>query len=148
MNTENEVVEIINRETKAWSEKSVELLLSIFHPDMVWVWPTDRNNFDPISWALPQGKFDYVRYHKIYTDWFSNFDLIKNERKFEKILVSKQSDGAFAVVDIDTLWRSKNGEESHWFGRTGKTYVKTSNGWKMINQVGVFNFERVYEINP
>ena len=47
---------------------------------------------------------------------------------------------AFAVVDIDTLWRSKEGEESHWFGRTGKTYVKTSNGWKMINQVGVFNF--------
>jgi ketosteroid isomerase-like protein len=140
MNTENEVVEIINRETKAWSEKSVELLLSIFHPDMVWVWPTDPKNFDPISWALPQGKFDYDRYYKIYTDWFSNFDLIKNERRTEKILVSKQGDAAFAVVDIDTLWRSKNGEESHWFGRTGKTYVKTPNGWKIVNQVGVFNF--------
>lgn len=33
---ENEIQEIIDRETKAWDEKSVELLLSIFHPDMVW----------------------------------------------------------------------------------------------------------------
>lgn len=140
MSVENEVTEIINRETNAWTEKSVEKLLSIFHPNMVWVWPTDKNNFDPISWSLPQGKFDYDRYDKIYTEWFSKFDVIKNQRTTAQIKVSKQGDGAFAVVDIDTLWRSKDGEESHWFGRTGKTYVKTADGWKMINQVGVFNF--------
>lgn len=79
-----------------------------------------------------------MRYAKIYTEWFQKFDIIKNERKIEKITVSHECDGAFAVVDTDTLWRSKNGEESHWLGRTGKTYVKLSGGWKMINQVGVF----------
>ncbi len=140
MTTELEVSELINRETKAWSDKSVDLLLSIFHPDMVWVWTSDPKNYDPISWSLPQGKFDYDRYHKIYTDWFSKFDVIRNNRKTVKILTSKQADGAFAVVDIDTLWRSKTGEESHWVGRTGKTYVKTSGGWKLINQVGVFTY--------
>lgn len=139
MNTE-QITEIIDRETTAWSEKSVEKLLSIFHPDMVWVWPTDPKNFDPISWSLPQGKFDYDRYHKIYTEWFYKFDLIKNQRNTVQIKVSQQGDGAFAVVDVDTLWRSKTGEESHWLGRTGKTYVKMPTGWKMINQVGVFSF--------
>jgi ketosteroid isomerase-like protein len=140
MDTENEIKEIINRETRAWSEKNLQLLLSVFHPDMVWVWPTDRKNYNPISWNLPQGKFDELRYTKIYTEWFDKFELIKNERKTEKISISTEGDGAFAVVDIDTLWRAKDGEESHWFGRTGKTYVKTPKGWKMINQVGVFNF--------
>lgn len=139
MPIENEIKEIIDRETKAWSERSTELLLSIFHPDMVWVWPTDSKNLDPTSWDLPQGKFDYGRYFKIYTAWFLKFDLIKNERKTQNISISTEGDAAFAVVDTDTLWRSKSGEESHWLGRTGKTYVKTPEGWKMINQVGVFD---------
>ncbi len=49
------VQDVVDRETRAWSEKSTDLLLSIFHPDMVWVWPTDPHNVDPISWSLPQG---------------------------------------------------------------------------------------------
>jgi hypothetical protein len=36
---QTEIQEIIDRETKAWNEKSDELLLTVFHPDMVWVWP-------------------------------------------------------------------------------------------------------------
>ncbi len=140
MMAKNEVREVIDRETRAWTEKSTDLLLSIFHPDMVWVWPTDTKNYDPLSWNMPQGKFDHDKYLKIYSDWFSKFEIVKNERITRKITMTTENDGAFAVVDIDTLWRSKDGEESHWFGRTGKTYVKTSNGWKMINQVGVFNF--------
>ena len=143
MTTENEISEMIDRETKAWNEKSVELLLSIFHPDMVWVWPSDGKDLDPLTWVLPQGKFDYQRYHQLYIDWFSKFELIKNVRKTQKILVSEQKDAAFATVDTDTLWRSKNGEESNWHGRTGKTYVKTASGWKMINQVGVFDFSAI-----
>jgi ketosteroid isomerase-like protein len=140
MSIENEIKEIVNRETKAWSDKNIQLLMSIFHPDMVWVWPTDSKNLDPVSWALPQGKFDEVRYSKIYSSWFNNFEIIRNDRRTVKILISGEGDGAFAVVDIDTLWRSKEGQESHWFGRTGKTYAKTPMGWKMINQVGVFDF--------
>lgn len=38
-NAESEIEEIIDRETRAWDTKDVDLLLSIFHTDMVWVWP-------------------------------------------------------------------------------------------------------------
>lgn len=140
MTIEQEIHEIIHRETQAWDNKSVEQLLSIFHSDMLWVWPTDSMNLDPISWELPQGRFNYAKYSKIYSEWFKKFDLIRNVRKIEKITMSSECDAAFAVVDVDTLWRSKTGEESHWQGRTGKSYVKMPNGWKMINQVGVFKF--------
>lgn len=139
--TENQIQEIIDRETQAWNEKSVELLLSIFHHDMVWVWPTDKNKHDPMTWTSMLGKYNTERWELVYSDWFTEYELIKNNRKTQKIFVSKQGDGAFAVVDIDTLWRSKTGEESHWLGRTCKTYTLTINGWKMISQVGVLNYE-------
>ncbi len=139
--TEKTIHEIINRETKAWDEKSVELLLSIFHPDMVWVWPTDAKNIDPMSWATMMGKFNYERWSKSYQDWFSTYELIYNNRITQKIVVTKELDGAFAIVDVDTLWKAKNGEVSHWKGRTCKTYVLTSyDEWKMIAQVGVLEF--------
>lgn len=137
---EQEIQEIIDRETTAWNEQSVELLLSIFHPDMVWVWPTDPQSHDPLTWTSVLGKFDYKRWTNIYTDWFSNYQLIKNNRQTQKVFVTQQGDGAFAVVDVDTLWKSVSGEESHWLGRTCKTYVKTESGWKMISQVGVLDY--------
>lgn len=138
---ENEAIqEIIDRESKAWNDKSIELLLSIFHPEMVWVWPTDAKNHDPTSWTSILGKFDRVRWSASYQEWFAKFELIKNVRQTKKIFVTKQGDGAFAVVDVDTLWRSSDGEESHWLGRTCKTYSKTSDGWKMISQVGVLDY--------
>jgi hypothetical protein len=31
-----EIEEIVNRETRAWDTQDVDLMLSIFHPDMVW----------------------------------------------------------------------------------------------------------------
>jgi hypothetical protein len=33
--TRKEIKEIVNRETRAWDTKDVELLMTIFHPDMV-----------------------------------------------------------------------------------------------------------------
>lgn len=137
---EKQIQEIIDRETLAWDRKSVELLLSIFHPDMVWVWPTDPRKHDPMTWTSMQGKFDYDRWRKVYEDWFSKFELIHNRRITQKLFVTKEGDGAFAVVDVDSLWRSASGEESHWFGRTCKTFVKTFDGWKMIAQVGVLDY--------
>lgn len=137
-----EIQEIVDRETRAWNEKSVELLLSVFHPEMVWVWPTDPKNHDPVSWTSMLGKFDQTRWTEAYKDWFSTFRPIRNERKTQKIFVTQQGDGAFAVVDVDTLWRSSTGEESHWLGRTCKTYVKTSQGWKMIAQTGVLDYSK------
>ncbi len=86
------------------------------------------------------GRFDHTRWSNVYSKWFNDFNLIRNERKTQKIFVTKQGDGAFAVVDVDTLWRSAEGEESHWLGRTCKTYVKTPQGWKMIAQTGVLDY--------
>jgi len=138
-----EIQEIVDRETRAWNKKSVELLLSVFHPDMVWVWPTDSQKHDPMTWTSMLGKFDHQRWASVYEKWFAEFDLIKNNRQTQKIFVTKEGDGAFAVVDVDTLWRSKTGEESHWLGRTCKTYVLTSDGWKMTAQVGVLDYSVV-----
>lgn len=139
-NLEVEIQEIVDRETEAWNKRSVELLLSIFHPDMVWVWPTSNKEHDPLTWTSMLGKFDSHRWTSVYQDWFSTFSIEKNVREIKKIFVSKQGDGAFAVVDVDTLWRSPSGEVSHWQGRTCKTYVKTSDGWKMIAQTGVLDY--------
>lgn len=136
---ESEVQEIIDRETEAWNSKSVSLLLSVFHTDMVWVWPTDNKNMDPMSWTCDMGKFDFNRWSESYKKWFLQYELIHNVRQTKKIVVSSQNDGAFAVVDVDTLWRDDTGQESHWKGRTAKTYVKTGAGWKMIAQVGVLD---------
>ncbi|MEI6517532.1 MAG: hypothetical protein WCN89_02455, partial [bacterium] len=86
------------------------------------------------------GKFNKERWTKVYCDWFTTFKLIKNIRKTQKVFITKEGDGAFAVVDVDTLWRSESGEESHWLGRTCKTYVNTAEGWKMISQVGVLDY--------
>jgi len=139
-NIEIEIQEIIDRETSAWDQQSVDLLLSIFHSDMVWVWPTDNHQHDPMTWTSMLGKFNKERWAKVYGDWFSTFKLIKNIRKTQKVFITKEGDGAFAVVDVDTLWKSESGEVSHWLGRTCKTYVKTIEGWKMISQVGVLDY--------
>jgi hypothetical protein len=40
---EEEIVEIVNRETRAWDTKDIKLLMTIFHPDMVWPWSTRRS---------------------------------------------------------------------------------------------------------
>jgi ketosteroid isomerase-like protein len=138
-NLEEEIQEIIDRETRAWNEKNVELLLSIFHPDMVWVWPTSSESHDPMSWTSFLGKFNYDRWSKVYHDWFADYELIHNLRSTQKIFVTKQGDGAFAVVDVNTLWKNDH-DQSHWIGRTCKTYSKTEAGWKMISQVGVLNY--------
>ena len=49
-------------------------------------------------------------------------------------------DGAFAVVDIDTLWIDKQGNKNQWEGRTCKLNTKVNNEWKMIAQTGVLKY--------
>ena len=137
-----DIEEIINRETRAWDKQDIELLLSIFHSDMVWVWPKNSDSHNPVDWETPQGKFNYERWTSIYSDMFANFTLEQNNRKTIKIVETQEKDGGFAVVDIDTIWKNKTtGELMQWRGRTCKTYVKTSNGYKMIAQTGVLSYE-------
>ena len=48
---------------------------------------------------------------------------------------------AFAVVDVETLWRHKETKvEMHWEGRTLKGYTKTADGWKLIMHAGVLDY--------
>jgi ketosteroid isomerase-like protein len=134
------IQEIIDRETKAWDTQDVELLLSIFHPDMVWPWPPTSDDHDPMNWLLVLGKFDYPRWERFYQQFFQENKLVYNKREIKKIVVSEQGDGAFAVVDIDTLWVNKNGRDDHWFGRVCKVYAKVKGEWKLTMHTGVLTY--------
>lgn len=135
-----EIQEIVDRETHAWDTQDVELLLSVFHPDMVWPWPPDPSAHDPIDWVLMWGRYDRERWRNGWQDLFDTHELIHNRRATKRIVVSEEGDGAFAVVDIDTLWRSKQAAENHWIGRTCKIYTLIGEEWKMIAQTGVLEY--------
>jgi ketosteroid isomerase-like protein len=139
-NIESEIEEIVNRETKAWDTQDVELLISILHPDMVWPWPRTAQSHDPMDWVMEIGRYDYDRWSKGWQDLFDTHKLIHNKREIKKIDISKEGDGAFAVVDIDTLWRDSNGNDNHWKGRVCKVYTKIEDGWKLIMHTGVLQY--------
>ncbi len=104
-----QIEEIVNRETRAWDTQDVDLLMTVFHPDMVWPWPRTPHSHDPLE-------------------------------EIKKIEIAKEGDGAFAVVDIDTLWIDRNDRENHWKGRTCKVYSKIGDEWKMTMQTGVLDY--------
>ncbi|MHA2038528.1 MAG: hypothetical protein ACW98X_19005 [Promethearchaeota archaeon] len=135
-----EIIEIVNRETKAWDTQDIDLLMTIFHPDMVWPWPRTPQSHDPIDWVLEWGRYNYDRWSKGWLNLFSTHRLAHNKREIRKIELSKEEDGAFAVVDIDTLWIDSNENKNHWKGRVCKVYTKVENEWKMIMQTGVLQY--------
>ena len=47
-----EIQEMVDRESRAYQTYDVELMMSIFHPDMVWVWPPNSRAYDPMEWVL------------------------------------------------------------------------------------------------
>ncbi|MFW9783746.1 MAG: hypothetical protein ACFFFB_15785 [Candidatus Heimdallarchaeota archaeon] len=132
-----EVEEIIDRETRAWDTKDVELLLTVFHHDMVWPWPKTPQSHDPMDWVLEWGRFNYNRWKKGWQELFDTHQLVHNKRIIKKIEISKEGDGAFAVLDIDTLWIDDSRNENHWKGRVCKVYSKVEKEWKMIMHTGV-----------
>ena len=138
------VREVIDRETRAWDTQDVELLRSIFHPDMVWAWPRSYTAVNPIEWQLVMGRFSADRWRRRYEELFSRYELAHNRRSIVKIELSAEADGALAVVDIDTLWREKStgDEANHWLGRTCKLYALIAEGWKMTAQVGALGYEQ------
>jgi ketosteroid isomerase-like protein len=138
---EEQITEIVNRETRAWDTKDVELLLTVFHPDMVWPWPPTALDHDPIDWTLVQGRFDYNRWRNGWQHLFDTHDLIHNRRVIQKIVVSKEGDGAFAVIDVDTLWMDKKGQKNHWVGRACKVYTKVGKDWKLIMHTGLLDYK-------
>ena len=137
---EKEIVEIVNRETRAWDTKDVDLLITVFHPDMVWPWPSTSHAHDPADWVMVLGRFDTQRWKKVWQDLFDTHALVHNRRKMIKIEVSDQGDGAFAVVDVDTLWRDRNGKDFHWRGRACKVYSRVGTDWKMTMHTGLLQY--------
>jgi ketosteroid isomerase-like protein len=137
---EEEIAEIVNRETRAWDTRDVDLLITIFHPDMVWPWPPDSHAHDPADWVLLLGRFDAPRWKKGWQELFDTHDLIHNRRQIMKIQVSEQCDGAFAVVDVDTLWRDRGGKDFHWKGRACKVYSRVGKDWKMTMHTGLLEY--------
>jgi ketosteroid isomerase-like protein len=134
------IQEIIDRETRAWDARDLDLLIGVFHPDMVWPWPPTPQAHDPLEWVMPWGRFEADRWRAGWQELFDSHELIHNVRTTRKIVISAEGDGAFAVVDIDTLWRDRRGNDFHWLGRTCKIYSKVADGWKMISQVGALEY--------
>src|SRR5438105_8645865 len=133
--------EIVDRETRAWNTKDVPLLLGVFHPDMVWAWPATPTSHDPVDWLLVLGKFDAARWGALYEELFRTRTLVHNRRETVRVENPAQGDGAFAVVDIDTLWREDaTGVEDHWLGRTCKIYALVGDEWKLTAQVGALRY--------
>jgi ketosteroid isomerase-like protein len=137
---ENEITEIVNRETRAWDTQDVNLLISVFHPDMVWPWPRTSQSHDPIDWIMPLGRYNKERWCKGWQDLFDTHRLSHNIREIIKIVISDEKDGAFAVVDIDTLWTDNENNSNHWKGRVCKVYSKIGEEWKMTMQTGVLTY--------
>ena len=133
-----EIQNMIDTETRAWDEGDPELLVSIFHPDMVWPWPPDNTAHDPLEWEFIQGRFNHDRWRDRWRELFEHYALVHNRRETLRIEISAEGDGAFAVVDVDTLWRDlETGEDFHWQGRAGKGYTLTEDGWKLIFHTGL-----------
>jgi len=135
-----QIEEIVNRETRAWDTQDVDLLMTIFHPDMVWPWPRTPHSHDPVDWVIDWGRYDYERWRAGWQKLFETHRLAHNHRVIRKIEISKEHDGAFAVVDIDTLWIDPAGNHNHWQGRVCKVYAKVGGEWKMTMHTGVLDY--------
>ncbi len=141
MDARERIKEIVDRETRAWDTQDLTLLMSIFHPDMVWPWPANNMAHDPALWVLELGRFDHVRWRQGWADLFATHTLVHNRRNIVRIEVSAEQDAGFAVVDVDTLWRAHTGADFHWLGRACKVYTTLDGEWKLISHHGLLRYD-------
>ena len=52
----------MDRETRAWDERDADVLVELFHPDMVWPWPPGPHDHDPMRWVMEWGRYDRERW--------------------------------------------------------------------------------------
>jgi ketosteroid isomerase-like protein len=141
MTPEREIQTMVDRETAAWDRQDAEALVELFHPDMVWPWPPHGNAHDPAQWIFPQGRFERARWKAGWEKLFRTHELRHNVRRTVRIEVSQEGDGAFAVVDVDTLWRRRvDGNANHWKGRACKGYTKVGGKWLLIFHTGLLEY--------
>lgn len=87
------------------------------------------------------GRFDRARWVAAWQSLFDGAELTRNERSVARVLVSKEGDGALAVVDIDTVWVGRDGSEDRWRGRVGKVYSRLADGsWRITMHTGVLDY--------
>ena len=89
---------------------------------------------------FPWGRYDRERWKAAWQELFDTHTLIHNRRETIKIVVSEQGDGAFAVVDVDTLWRDRKGNDLHWKGHACKGYTIVNGEWKLILHTGLLDY--------
>jgi ketosteroid isomerase-like protein len=142
MTIEAQIQEMIDKETFAWDNQDAEALVDIFHPDMVWPWPSTNQDHNPLEWEFTQGRYNRQRWQTRWQYLFDNYELIHNNRETLRIEISAEEDGAFAVVYVDTLWRHKEtGEDFPWKGTAGKGYTLMPDGqWKLIYHAGLLEY--------
>jgi ketosteroid isomerase-like protein len=140
---EDEIRALVDRETSAWDRLDADSLVDLFHPDTVWPWPPNNAAHDPESWVMPLGRFNRARWKAAWELLFSEYRLVHDRRLIVRIQVSNEQDGAFAVVDVDTLWCHKQtGQVQHWLGRACKVYTKVNERWFFIHQTGLLEYTR------
>lgn len=110
---------------------------------MVWPWPRTPESHDPMDWVLEWGRYNYERWKKGWQELFASHKLVHNLREIKKIEISKEGDGAFAVVDLDTLWVDTKGRPNHWKGRVCKVYAKVGEEWKMTMHTGTLDYAKI-----
>jgi ketosteroid isomerase-like protein len=138
---EEQIQSMVDAETNAWNARDAEALVSLFHSDMVWPWPPNAQAHDPEHWVMPLGRYDRERWKSEWEELFRTHELVHNHRRTVRIVVSAQSDAAFAVVDVDTLWRNhRTGESFHWKGRACKGYTKVGDRWLLILHTGLLDY--------
>ena len=103
---EIKIKEIVDRDTDVWNNKDTEKLLSIFQPDMVWPWPRTFDSHDPVDWIFEVEGLIIKDIKKISNEFLKSHILVHNKKITQKIVISDQKDGAFAVVDVDVLWKN------------------------------------------
>ena len=140
---QKKIQSLIDLETEAWNNQDAETLVSLFHPDMVWPWPPNESEHDPENWVFPQGRYNRERWKENWNELFRAYELVHNFRETVKIVISKEADGAYAVVDVDTLWRSWSmGEAMHWKGIACKGYTKVGDSWLLIFHTGLLDYSK------
>jgi ketosteroid isomerase-like protein len=135
MSVIDRIEEMVHREAQAWDERDVDLLLSTFHPDLVWVWPADGEAGDLTATKLQVSRFDPDRWHQGWSRIFSN-ELLVNRRRVLSVTPSPEGDSGVAIVDVETFWRTPQGQAG-WRGRATKCYVRVGDGWKLMTQIGL-----------
>jgi ketosteroid isomerase-like protein len=93
-----------------------------------------------MDWVMVMGRYDRERWQWDWQQLFDTHTLIHNRRKIQKIEISEHGDGAFAVVDVDTLWRDADGQDFLWKGRACKVYSRIGGEWKMTMHTGLLEY--------